>query len=119
MSDSAKSSAAQAVLDRRTSTRVDYAARVTVCEHNIATGAEEAEFRVVKASNLSQTGVSFVTTDWPTDDRLVVGFGETDPARVIARIVNIRCEELEGGDRRFEVSCEFGDWLPSSKEGAS
>ena len=103
----------QSVSDRRTAARVGFGAQVAVCEFSDRQNLpDKHEYHEVTASDLSQTGVSFTTTHWPTSDALIVAFGETEPNRVVARVVNIRSEGQGAKDRRFDVSCEFTEWLP-------
>ena len=65
----------------------------------------------MKASDLSQTGISFTTTTWPAAESLVVMFGEEKPSQVVARVVNVRSESSDPDDRCFDVSCEFVEWI--------
>lgn len=96
------------VLDRRGSARVGFGASVEFCEFSNS----PSDFRPVKASDLSQTGISFVTTDWPSKDRLILRFGDNE-RQAVAQVVNVRCENFDEEDRRFEVSCQFKEWLAS------
>ena len=105
----------QSALDRRTAARVGFGAQVAVCEFSSREELPEAaDYRAVTASDLSQTGISFATTSWPASDSLIVAFGEEAPRRVVARVVNIRSEGQAAQDRRFDVSCEFTEWLPAN-----
>ncbi len=103
-------------LDRRNATRVDFDARVSVCEYDPVRKSATGDFRPVRSSDLSQSGISFVTTEWPTNDRLIVDFGDSNPTRAIVQVVNVRVD-LSQELSRFEVSCQFQDWLPGAAKG--
>ena len=98
--------------DRRSSARVSYGAVLGVIEHN-GTVPSASELRPVKALDLSHTGVSFTTTRWPSSDWLLIMLGTADaPRYASARVVGCRGRVGEDdGVRRFEVHCEFEQWL--------
>jgi len=97
--------------DRRTSARVSYGAVLGVIEHN-GTLPTNSELRPVKALDLSHTGVSFMTTRWPSSDWLLIKMGSSrKPRYASARVVGCRSTLTEDDIRRFEVRCEFEQWL--------
>ncbi|MEX0819024.1 MAG: hypothetical protein WD070_05515 [Pirellulaceae bacterium] len=102
--------------DRRSSARVSYGAVLGVIEHN-GTLPATSELRPVKALDLSHTGLSFSTTRWPGSDWLLIMLGSSQKPRFAsARVVG--CHSVVTGDdtRRFEVHCEFEQWLtPTSR----
>ena len=98
-------------VDRRGSSRVSYGAVLGVIEHN-GTLPEAAELRPVKALDLSHTGVAFTTTRWPSSDWLLIMMGTSKkPRYASARVVGCRGIVSEDDVRRFEVHCEFEQWL--------
>lgn len=98
-------------IDRRSSARVAYGAVLGVIEHN-GTLPAAAELRPVKALDLSHTGVSFTTTRWPSSDWLLIKLGSSRKARYAsARVVGCRSKVAEDDLRKFEVRCEFEQWL--------
>ena len=97
--------------DRRTSARVPFGAVLGVIEHN-GSLPDRSEFRPVKALDLSQTGIAFSTTRWPSSDCVVVMLGDRDkPSFAMARIVGCLSQSADPGEKRFEVRCEFEQWL--------
>ena len=97
--------------DRRSSSRVSYGAVLGVIEHN-GTLPAKSELRRVKALDLSHTGVSFSTTRWPSSDWLLIMLGSTQkPRYASARVVGCQSKVADDGSRRFEVHCEFEQWL--------
>ncbi|MDA1051077.1 MAG: hypothetical protein O3C40_11450 [Planctomycetota bacterium] len=97
--------------DRRNSARVSYGAVLGVIEHN-GTLPTKSELRPVKALDLSHTGVSFTTTRWPSSDWLLIMMGSSQqPRYASARVVGCRSQATEDDTRRFEVHCEFEQWL--------
>ena len=106
------------VTDRRSSRRVSFAARVSVSTWSGTSIPSDKLFQPVKAVNLSQTGLSFTTTKWPGSDELLVRFSEhAAPTHATARVIACHREEAEDGSSRFEVRCEFAEWLPAEKPG--
>ena len=98
-------------IDRRGSARVSYGAVLGVIEHN-GTLPDASELRPVKALDLSHTGVSFTTTRWPSSDWLLIKMGSPrKPRYASARVVGCRSQANEDDTRRFEVRCEFEQWL--------
>ena len=98
-------------IDRRNSARVSYGAVLGVIEHN-GTLPAPAELRPVKALDLSHTGVSFTTTRWPSSDWLLIKMGTSrKPRYASARVVGCRGQVTDDDTRRFEVRCEFEQWL--------
>ena len=94
-------------LDRRTSARVPFGSVLGVIEHN-GTLPDSSEFRPVKAVDLSQTGIAFSTTRWPSSDWVVVMLGEQDnPRYATARVVGCLSKSADPYEKRFEVRCEF------------
>ena len=97
--------------DRRNSARVSYGAVLGVVEHN-GTVPAASELRPVKALDLSHTGVAFTTTRWPSSDWLLIMMGTSQqPRYASARVVGCRGQVTEDDTRRFEVRCEFEQWL--------
>lgn len=97
--------------DRRTSGRVPFASVRGVAEYN-GSLPDQSEFRPVKGRDLSQTGIAFDTTRWPTSDSIVVMLGDREnPSFARARIVGCLCESLDPDTKQFEVRCEFEKWL--------
>ena len=97
--------------DRRNSARVSYGAVLGVIEHN-GTLPAKSELRPVKALDLSHTGVSFSTTRWPSSDWLLIMLGSSQKPRYASvRVVGCQSKPTEGDLRRFEVHCEFEQWL--------
>lgn len=104
----------QSTLDRRNAARVEFGAHVSIAEYAGGGRIPPAKaFTPVTASDLSQTGVSFISHVWPAAERLVVAFGDAGSATAVARIVNVRSETSEEGPR-FDVACEFCEWLSGS-----
>ncbi|MCA9124333.1 MAG: hypothetical protein H6822_08015 [Planctomycetaceae bacterium] len=100
--------------DRRTSARVSYGAVLGVIEHN-GTLPAATEMRPVKALDLSHTGVSFTTTRWPSSDWLLIMLGSKQkPRYASARVVGCQTKATTDDTRRFEVHCEFEQWLAPS-----
>jgi hypothetical protein len=107
----------ETMTDRRSSRRVSFAARLSISTSGGTTIPSDDLFHPVKAVNLSQTGLSFTTTQWPGSDELLVRFSDhSKPRHATARVIACRREELDGGESRFEVRCEFGEWLPTGKQ---
>lgn len=101
-------------LDRRTSGRVPFGAVLGVIEHN-GTLPDVSEFRPVKALDLSQTGIAFSTTRWPSSDWVVVMLGDREnPSYATARVVGCLNKSADPDEKRFEVRCEFEQWLSNS-----
>ncbi len=97
--------------DRRSSARVSYGALLGVIEHN-GTLPTTSELRPVKAIDLSHTGLSFTTTRWPSSDWLLIMMGSSQkPRYASARVVGCEGRIAEDETRRFEVHCEFEQWL--------
>lgn len=97
--------------DRRNSARVSYGAVLGVVEHN-GTLPTTSELRPVQALDLSHTGVSFTTKRWPSSDWLLIMMGTSEqPRYASARVVGCRSQVAEDDTRRFEVRCEFEQWL--------
>ena len=97
--------------DRRNSARVSYGAVLGVIEHN-GTLPNASELRPVKALDLSHTGVSFMTSRWPSSDWLLIKMGSPrKPRYASARVVGCRTKAAEDETRSFEVRCEFEQWL--------
>ena len=100
--------------DRRTSDRVSYGAVLGVIEHN-GTLPAATEMRPVKALDLSHTGVSFTTTRWPSSDWLLIMLvSKQKPRYASARVVGCQTKATTDDTRRFEVHCEFEQWLAPS-----
>ena len=98
-------------LDRRASSRVPFGAVLGVIEHN-GTLPDDSEFRPVKALDLSQTGVAFSTTRWPSSDWVVLMMGDRQhPSFATARIVGCLSKSQDPELKQFEVRCEFEQWL--------
>ena len=98
-------------IDRRNSARVSYGAVLGVIEHN-GTLPSTSELRPVKALDLSHTGVSFTTTRWPSSDWLLIKMGSSrKPRYASARVVGCRSQVTDDDLRRYEVHCEFEQWL--------
>ncbi|MEO8497101.1 MAG: hypothetical protein ABI614_18670 [Planctomycetota bacterium] len=97
--------------DRRSSSRVSYGAVLGVIEHN-GTLPTKSELRPVKALDLSHTGVSFTTSRWPSSDWLLIMLGSSQkPRYASARVVGCQSKVTADDTRRFEVHCEFEQWL--------
>lgn len=102
-------------VDRRTSARVPFGAVLGVIEHN-GTLPHASEFRPVKALDLSQTGISFITTRWPSSDWVVVMLGDQqNPSYATARVVGCQSLSANPAEKRFEVRCEFEEWLQAAE----
>jgi hypothetical protein len=102
--------------DRRTSTRVRFGAVLGVAELAGESIPPRSEFRIVKAVNLSHTGISFATSEWPRNDRLVVMLGDSEaPNYVITRIVGCVSKDRGEGHSSYKVHCEFVEWLTTTE----
>ena len=98
--------------DRRVSKRVPFSAALGVCEMAGDEIPPASDFRRVKGFNLSHTGISFATTEWPENERLVVMLGNPDqPVFVVTRIVGCVRRKQRTGSLPFKVCCEFEKWV--------
>lgn len=98
-------------VDRRNSARVPFGAAIGVIEHN-GTVPDASEFRPVNALDLSHTGIAFSTTRWPSSDWVVVMLGDRNkPQFATARVVTCLSKSADREAKRFEVRCEFEQWL--------
>ena len=102
----------QSLLDRRNAKRVSFGARISIA---IVTGDSippDDCFQLVKAVDLSQTGISFRMNRWPSSDQLLVRFSDqAGPVHATARVVECCRDDADSPDGRFEVRCEFAEWL--------
>ena len=97
--------------DRRSSGRVPFASVRGVAEYK-GSLPDNSEFRPVKGRDLSQTGIAFGTTHWPTSDSIVVMLGDREnPYFAMARIIGCLCKFDDPNEKQFEVRCEFEKWL--------
>jgi len=100
-----------APVDRRTSARVPFGSVLGVIEHN-GTLPDSAEFRPVRALDLSHTGIAFSTTRWPSSDWVVLMLGDHENSSyATARVVGCLNKSTDPNEKRFEVRCEFEQWL--------
>ena len=91
--------------------RVSFGASLSISEYDGKQVPGPGSFRPVKAEDLSQTGISFFTTQWPSSSLLMLCFGGGDgPVQVTARVVSSRQMPAEDGTQ-YEVRCEFVEWL--------
>jgi hypothetical protein len=100
-------------VDRRTSNRVSYAARLGVAVARGQGIPSPDEFIQVPGSDFSHTGISFTTPRWPASDQLILQLGSLGKTvyaavRVVGCVASPRCGDEPG---RFEVRCEFERWL--------
>ena len=98
--------------DRRVSTRVPFGAVLGICECDGDKIPSSRAFRTVKGFNLSHTGISFTTLEWPQSDRLIVMLGDPErPNLVRTHIVRCVRKKRPSDTPPFEVNCEFDEWL--------
>ena len=98
--------------DRRSAARVPFSTMRVSFAHDTPGANRAAEFEPATAENLSQTGISFFASQWPEVDRLLVRFGDSDDANLVrVKIVSCHRDELGDNQCRFEVRCEFVEWL--------
>lgn len=98
-------------LERRTSGRVPFGAVLGIREYHGAL-PDADQFRPVQAIDLSQTGISFRTEQWPRHDSLVVMLGSSSkPSYAVARVVECQSRAASGNQRQFDVRCEFEQWI--------
>lgn len=97
--------------DAAESARVPFVGSLGVAQFDGQTPPDQPSFDPVDGFNLSHTGISFATSDWPATDRLLVALGdERSPVLVSARIVACRKHADQDEPRGFEVRCEFDQW---------
>jgi hypothetical protein len=103
--------------DRRDSRRVPYGALLGVAEYDGRSFPAASAFREVAAVNLSHSGMSFTTSEWPKTDALVMTFRKgPDPVYVVARIVGCVSRKSREGSRCYKVHCQFAEWLPGAMD---
>lgn len=93
------------------STRVPFCGSLGIARFDGQTPPDQQSFAPVDGFDLSHTGISFATSDWPSTDRLMVALGDDRaPVLVSARVVACRKQADQDAPGGFEVRCEFDRW---------
>ena len=96
-------------LESDISARVPFSGSLAIASFDGSTEPQRSAFLAVDGFNLSHTGISYATPDWPGTDRLMVALGdERSPVLVSARV--IACNKQATNAGLFEVHCEFDQW---------
>ena len=98
--------------DAADSARVPFSGSLGIARFDGQAPPDQRSFESVDGFNLSHTGISFATPDWPATDRLMVALGDDrSPVFVSAWVVACSKQADQGEPGRFEVRCEFDRWF--------